>query len=336
MSQLKNSLKRLIPLFILVLVVTFSNALITTAAANPLLLYTSQPDSDAQALVKAFTAKYPDIPVNIFRSGTEEVVSKIMAENQSGKIQADVLLVADVVTFEILKRQNLLEAYLSPETKKIGSQFIDPNHMYTGTKIIATVLGVNTKNTKTLPRSWKALASAAARNQAIMPSPLYSGAAAYNLGVFVRQKSFGWDYYNQLKKNNITIVQGNGAVLKAISSGEKTYGMIVDYMVARAKQEGSPVELVYPQEGVTAVTEPIGIVKNTPNLAAARKFVDFVLSVDGQNLAVSLNYTPVRKDVKAPAGLKGAAQIKVLTNPVSDLYNSRDEEKKKFSDLFGL
>lgn len=335
MLRQKNVLTGFFLCFILFLVFTFANSLLT-AAGDAILLYTSQPDADAQALIKAFTAKNPAIQVNFFRSGTEEVISKIMAENQSGKIQADVLLVADSVTFEILKRQNLLEAYQSPETKKIAAQFIDADHMYTGTKIIATVLGVNTKNAKKMPDSWQILTEPLSRNQGIMPSPLYSGAAAYNLGILTRQKSFGWNFYRKLKENGMTTVQGNGAVLKALATGDKTYGMVVDYMVARAKQDGSPVDLVYPREGVTAVTEPVGIVKNTPNLAAARKFVDYVLSVDGQNLAASINYTPVRKGVKAPQGLKAAAQIKVLSSPTSDLYNTRDEEKKKFSDLFGL
>ncbi len=308
----------------------------TYAENNSLLLYTSQPDSDVQGLIKAFNKKYPDLKVNVFRSGTEEVVSKVMAENQSGKIQADLLLVADVVTFETLKNQKLLAAYKSPETKQIDKQFIDPDNMYTGTKIIPSILAVNTKNVKKIPDSWKVLIDPAAKNQIIVPSPLYSGAAAYNLGVFIREKSLGWGFYDKLNKNNVTIVQGNGAVMKAVAAGDKTYGMVVDYMIARAKQEGSPVELVYPKEGVTAVTEPIGIIKNTPNMASAKKFIDFVLSIDGQQLAVSQNYTPVRKDVNAPAGLKNAKQFKVLTKPVSELLKTRDAEKKQFSDLFSI
>jgi iron(III) transport system substrate-binding protein len=333
---MKKMMWLVLPLLLLISVFSLAGDFAMSAETNSLTLYTSQPDEDVQTLTKAFTKKYPEIKVNVFRSGTEEVVSKVMAENQSGRIQADVLLVADVVTFEILKRQNLLEAYQSPETKKIGAQFIDPNHMYTGTKIIASILAVNTRNAKKIPNSWTVLSDPASKNQGVMPSPLYSGAAAYTLGILVREKSFGWNFYQKLKSNNIAIVQGNGAAMKAVASGDKTYGMVVDYMVARAKQDGSPVELVYPKEGVTAVTEPVGIVKNTPNAASARKFIDFVLSVEGQQIAAGQNYTPVRKDVKAPEGLKNASQIKVLDSPVSDLFNTRDEEKKKFSDLFSI
>ena len=54
--------------------------------------------------------------MDVFRSGTEEVVSRVLAENEAGSLLADVLLVADNVTFETLKEQNLLMAYESPGT----------------------------------------------------------------------------------------------------------------------------------------------------------------------------------------------------------------------------
>ena len=76
-----------------------------------------------------------------------------------------------------------------------------------------------------------------------MPSPLYSGAAAYNLGVLTRQDNFGWEFYEKIQANDVQVTKGNGDVLKGVAGGEKDYGMIVDYLVARAAQEGSPVAL---------------------------------------------------------------------------------------------
>ncbi|MED4532013.1 ABC transporter substrate-binding protein [Metabacillus fastidiosus] len=297
--------------------------------------YTSQPDEDAQKLVDAFTKKYPDVQVELFRSGTEEVVSKILAENQAGNIQADVLLVADSVTFESLKEQDLLLAYKSEEANEIPESYIDKDHMYTGTKVMATALAVNTKNVTNMPDSWKVLADEKAKAQSIMPSPLYSGAAAYNVGVFTRQGDFGWDFYEQLKKNEMVVTKGNGAVLKDVAAGDKSYGMVVDFIVARAKAEGSPVELIYPKEGVPVITEPVGIIKDNKNEATSKAFVDFVLSEEGQQLASEIGYTPIRNNVKAPEGLKSIDEMKVLETDIKDLYKTREEDKKQFSEIFG-
>lgn len=304
--------------------------------SGTLTLYTSQPDADVESLVTAFNEKYPDIKVDIFRSGTEEVISKLLAEHQAGTIQADVLLVADAVTFENLKQQDLLLSYKSDETKKIPAQFVDEAGMYTGTKIISNAIIYNTNSEATAPSSWMDLTKAEANGQAIMPSPLYSGAAAYNLGVMVRLKDLGWDFYNKLKKNHVTLGKGNGGIIQAVAAGEKAYGMVVDFMAARAQKEGSPVELVYPEEGVTAITEPIGIIKNTKNEKAAKSFVDFILSEEGQKLAVEQGYTPIREDMEAPEGLKSISDLKVLESDIQELYHAREADKTKFSKIFGI
>ncbi|MGG4554160.1 ABC transporter substrate-binding protein [Paenibacillus humicus] len=300
-----------------------------------LTFYTSQPEEDAAQLVQAFNKKYPEVKVETFRSGTEEVTAKIQAEKQAGSVQADVLLLADAVTFEGLKQEDLLLSYKSPEAEHIADELVDPDGMYTGTKVIATILAANTDKVSTLPTSWQALASADSKDVAIMPSPLYSGAAAYNIGVFSRTEGFGWDYLQVLKDNNISVIKGNGAVLKAVASGEKTYGMVVDYMVVREKAKGSPIDLSYPSEGVPIITEPIAIMKGTDNQEAAQAFVDFVLSEEGQKLSVEIGYTPIREGVAPPEGLKGIADIKILSGDLNTLTQEREADKKKFTELFG-
>ena len=297
--------------------------------------YTSQPDTDATELVKQFNVKYPDVEVKIFRSGTEEVISKILAEKEAGSIQADVLLVADSVTFETLKEQALLEPYESPEHEGIPTAFVDPDYTYAGTKVMSTVLAVNTEKVKELPTSWNVLTASKNKGLSIMPSPLYSGAAAYNVGVITRQDAFGWDFFNQLKENELTVVQGNGAALKAVLGGEKSYAMVVDFIVARAKAEGSPVEIVYPEEGVPVITEPIGLIKDAKNKATAQAFIDFVLSEEGQKVATSIGYTPIREGMQAPEGLKIIDEMNVISAPIEELYKAREDEKRQFKELFG-
>ncbi|QXE02859.1 ABC transporter substrate-binding protein [Terribacillus sp. DMT04] len=300
--------------------------------AGTLSFYTSQPDADAQKLVEGFEKKYPEVNVETYRSGTEEVISKLNAEKMAGDVQADVLLVADSVTFEDLKEQDMLQTYESSELDAVPDEFEGKDHYYTGTKIMATGIVANTEDGE-VPQSWKALTDES--GQTVMPSPLYSGAAAYNLGVLTRQANFGWEFYEKLKKQDTTVVKGNGDVLKSVASGEKQYGVIVDFLAARAKADGSPVELVYPEEGVPVITEPIGITKNTDNIAAAEAFVDYVLSEDGQKLAAELGYTPIREGIDAPEGLKTYDEMKVLQADTEELYSSRNKDKQQFEDLFG-
>src|SRR5690606_33178595 len=101
-------------------------------------------------------------------------------------------------------------------------------------------------------------------------------------------------------ENNTISVRGNGAVLKSVASGEKPYGILVDFMAMNAKAKGSPIEFVFPAEGVPAVTEPVAIMKTAKNVDAAKAFVDFILSDDGQKLALKQGYLPAKAGVGRP------------------------------------
>lgn len=206
-------------------------------------LYTSQPEKDAHKLIEAFNKEHPDVKVSVFRSGTEEVISKVMAEQSAGDIKADVLLVADNVTFESLKNKDMLEAYESPELSGIPSQFIDKDHMYTGTKVITTGIMVNTDKAKEQPVSFADLTKPAMKDEVSMPSPLYSGAAAYNLSLLTRTDGLGWEWYNALKANGVKVDKGNGSVQKAVVSGEKAYGMVADYMAQPVPERWSSCQI---------------------------------------------------------------------------------------------
>jgi iron(III) transport system substrate-binding protein len=319
------------------LVMVILAASLAFAAAQPsgtLRLYTSQPDADAAITKAAFEAAYPEVSVEVFRSGTEQVISRFLLEVETGAPQADVLLVADAPTFEILKARELLEPYRSPEAAAIDPVYLDPDGYYAGTKVLATLISYNTQLVDEPVTSWAALAELPAR-QIAMPSPSYSGAAAYNLGVMTRHDALGWWFFETLATREVFLTQGNGAVLRSVAGGELPYGIVVDFLPIRAAAEGSPVAVVYPSEGVPVITEPVGIVAGNANPEAARAFVDFLLSAAGQEVAAGMGYMPLRADVAAPEGFPPLAELVVLSAPAGDLAEHRDADKERFATLFG-
>lgn len=297
-------------------------------------LYTSQPEDDANKLIEGFKKVYPKADVVVFRSGTEEVVSKILSEKEVNALQADIVLVADTVTFEVLKQNAILDKYVSPELEGIDPKFCDKDNYYVGTKIISTGIIQNTDVYKGEIKGFKDLIKEDTKSQTIMPSPLYSGAAAYNLSLLTRTDGLGWEFYEGLKNNDVLVDKGNGAVQKSVMSGQKGLGIIVDYMAIRSKKDGAPVEFVYPEEGSPIVTEPVSIVKGTKNPEVAQAFYDYIISKDGQELASSMGYTPIRGDVPAPEGLKSAKELNVLFGDDKVLLESREQDKEEFSKLF--
>jgi iron(III) transport system substrate-binding protein len=292
--------------------------------------YTSEPLKDAQKFKTAFESKYPKVNVKIFRSGTEQVVSKLMTEQMAGDVKADVVLLADAPTFQAFKDKGMLLSYHSPEDSKIPKEFIDKNYDFVGTKAIVTGIIYNTNLVHQAPTDWSSLYASSAKGQVIIPSPNYSGAAAYNLGVLTRTSGIGWNFYQELRKNQVVVGKGNGGVVTNVAQGQMKYGMVIGFMAENAKQKGSPVGFVYPTSGCPVITEPIGIMKNTHNKAAAEAFENFILSSAGQKLAVGMGYVPLREGIAPPKGLKSISEFKVLSVSTKTLADNRSSDKQKF------
>ncbi|HEX8009536.1 MAG TPA: ABC transporter substrate-binding protein [Casimicrobiaceae bacterium] len=299
-----------------------------------LVLYTSQPERDAAQTVAAYKRAQPGVEVEVFRSGTTEVMAKLAAEFAAGAPKADVLLIADAATMEALKKDGRLLAYPEAKVDGLAPGSFDPDRTYFGSKLITTGIAVNTA-AKSRPASWADLAKPEYKGQIAMPSPLYSGAAAIMLGTMTERRDLGWTYFEKLKSDDAIAMRGNGAVLNAVANGEKSYGVLVDFMAFNARAKGSPIDFIFPAEGLPAVTEPVAILKTTQNPAAARAFVDFILSDDGQKLAASMGYIPARESAGMPAWYPKGTTIKLMPTDIAQVVQTNAANLKRFAELFG-
>lgn len=306
-----------------------------TAAAETLTLYTSQPNEDAQKTVDAFKAANPGIDVDWVRDGTTKLMARLEAETKAGAAQPDVLLISDTVTLEGLVQEGKLAAYKSPEAKAYDPALYSAEGYYYSTKLITTGIAYNTA-AKDKPTSWADLAKPEYKNLVAMPSPLYSGAALIHLATLTSDPALGWTYYEDLAANGAQADGGNGGVFKAVASGEKPYGVLVDYMALRAKAKGSPIDFVFPKEGVTYVTEPVAIMKGAKDMAAAEKFVDFVLSEKGQQVVVDMGYIPARNGMASPAGFPSRDQIKLMAFDPAKALADTEANKARFAKVFDV
>jgi iron(III) transport system substrate-binding protein len=304
------------------------------AADGKLVLYTSQPNTDAQQTVDAFMAENPGVTVEWVRDGTPKIMAKLRAEIEAGQPQPDVLLIADIVTMEGLKKEGRLLAYPEADLSGYDETLADKDRTYFSTKLITTGIVYNTR-APFVPESWADLARPEAKGLIAMPSPLTSGAALIHTVTLVENLPQGWDYYASLATNGAQAAGGNGDVLKAVSGGDKLFGMIVDYMPIREKAKGAPVEFVFPKEGVSAVTEPVAVLSTAKNPEAAKAFVDFLVSKEGQELAVKQGYIPARTDAGLPAGYPDRSAIKVLGFDAAAALANEAGNKEKFSEMMG-
>jgi iron(III) transport system substrate-binding protein len=211
---------------------------------------------------------------------------------------------------------------------------MDPEGYYFSTKLITTGIVYNTA-AEMVPSSYTDLLDEAASNNIVMPSPLESGAATIHMFSLTSIPELGWDYYQGLADQGAIPDGGNGGTYRAVAGGEKLYGFVVDFLPIRNKLDGAPVEFVFPEEGVSAVTEPAAILSTAQNPEAAKAFIDFLLSPAGQQLAADQGYLPAHPDITPPEGFPPRDEIKLIEfDPAAALENDQ-ANKERFIGIFG-
>ena len=152
-----------------------------------------------------------------------------------------------------------------------------------------------------------------------------------------RADGLGWDYYQGLCDNEVMVVNGNGGVINSVAAGENAYGIVCDSNALAAAASGSPLAFAYPEEGVPATADPIGITSTTDNLTTAQAFLDFMLSEDVQTLGRELiGKAPVRKGMENPEGSLAVEDRVNLITDAKVLYETREQDKEQFAEMFGF
>ncbi|MFT8246435.1 ABC transporter substrate-binding protein [Roseomonas sp. BN140053] len=305
-----------------------------SALSGNLVLYTSQLEADAAQTVEAFRRLHPGVQVEWLRGGTGQILPRLRAEIAAGRPRADVLLLADALTFEALGAEGRLRESPEVQLGQVPAELQDSRRRYFATKLITTGIVYNTR-APFVPARWTDLLRPEARNLVAMPSPTVSGAAALHVQAWAQNNALGWDYVGKLASAGLQPRGGNGQVLQAVASGERAYGVAVDYLAIRETARGAPVKFVFPEEGVSAVTEPAAILSTAQNVPAAVAFVSFLLSREGQELASRQGFLPADPGVQPPPGFPDANSIRLLPLDAARAAREGEENLRRFNALVG-
>ena len=308
-------MKRWSLLLAITLLVCFSGVAL---AGEKLMVYTSMKESLIGKLRDAFAKKHPEVSFDYYSAGAGKLMAKVAAERQSGKLTVDVLWHSEVPDFFQLKQEGVWEKDVSPEAKAVESTVKDPDGFFTPARLGTLGIAYNTKKITAPPKGWDDMLDPRFKDGFAIANPALSGTAMMSVALLAN--TFGWEYIQKLKANGAKIGAGSGQVVDDTASGDFKASLAPDYIAIDKIKKGANMGLAYPKE-MLVVPSPIAIFKGTPNLKAAQKFVDFLLSKDGQTIVASEGTLPIRADVvvdttyglvKADEAVKRAMKVDYL------------------------
>lgn len=298
--------------------------------------YTSLPDKPAQDFIRQFTRKHPFLTVRLVRESTFDIIQRLQGEVDNGRVQADLLHVLDVAPFVKLKKQGQLLRYDSPQERFIPAQYKDPG-VWSALRCVALCIAYNTHRIKDAPpKTWPELLQSRFVGRIALKDAQTAG-SAYAHYFFLREE-YGVSYWRRMAAEKPQIFKTAEESMSALEAGAvDIVSGAMDYTVDDAQRTGSPIRAVWPSDGVPVMLGPIAILRAAPHPNAARLFIDFALSAEGQHaLRDLLGGYSVRADVPPPRGLPPLSSLNIMTPAGGwDAYTLRqDILKAEYTQLF--
>ncbi|OGQ55437.1 MAG: hypothetical protein A2W66_11605, partial [Deltaproteobacteria bacterium RIFCSPLOWO2_02_56_12] len=296
-----------------------------------LAFYTNLNIGESKPWLDAFEKKYPFIKTELVRVGGTAIASKVLTEAQAGRHLWDVAGPLMLYAKEIIKR-GLVASYQSSERKFFRDEFKDKEGLWTALVLNNSTMMYNTKLVPPhmAPKSFDDLLAPFWKGKISMDTELYEW---FEGQLRVRGKEKGLEFMKKLKVQEPVFRRGRTAQAELVAAGE--FAVTVEVYGHRAqeiKEKGAPINwvavepvLIHPLVGLIA--------KNGPHPNAARLFMDFILSKEGQTKVRDEGRIPARPDVppQPPELMRKEWKVEIV-----GLAEDIAETRKLYAEIFGL
>lgn len=301
----------------------------TAYAAQVLHMYTALDGNEWPIYVRAFE-KATGIKVEVVRMSSGEVLARVEAEAKNP--QASIWFGGPAVDQIAAKKKGLLEPYKSPNAWSMPLAFKDPDGYWTGFYFGAIGFASNTEQLKELgvepPTSWYDLLKPEFKGRISLAYPYTSGTAYTVLAslVALMGEDEAFEYWKKLHKQIHHYNKSGSACVTQVGLGEVTVGIAFAHdVIKKGISKGYPVTLSFPKEGTGYEVGAMSIIKGGPEPELAKKFIDWMLTAEAQNLMKQWYRIPLNPEAEVAEGSVKMGDVKVV--PMDFDYFGREKDR---------
>ena len=181
------------------------------------------------------------------------------------------------------------------------------------------------------PACWKDLAKPEYKGEVTVSNPQSSGTAYTQLATLVQL--FGEDeafkLLAEIGANVNQNTKSGSAPGKMAARGETTIAVGFMHDMVNLKKQGFPVEIVSPCEGTGYEVGAVSVINGTPNMEAAKKWVEYVTSAEAQSrgLEVGVFNIPSNPGAKTDPEAPDMATVKLIDYDFATYGSSATRER---------
>lgn len=259
-----------------------------------LTLYVVGSQDRVEKLVEEFGAETAlDVEIVVLNGG--KMNERIRAEAAAGKLDADVIVQTDLTLAEDNIAAGALASYCPAGVKGAIDDFILGDCQATGLYVTPLAMGYNSAilSKEDAPTSWQDLIDNGVDEGWGMQA-ITTGGSSWATWLMLKQ-TFGVEGWEALAEQEPLITSSAAAMQEAITSGEKALtGVIAPANIAFAAENGAPLDVVIPEEGLLAYIAWTGLSATAKNENAGKVFLNWMASEAGQEaIAHTGEYSPM-------------------------------------------
>jgi len=233
-------------------------------------------------VIKAFNKRFPFIRGEMIRAPGGQLFTRVQTEASSGKLTADIVDHTDRgLMFGIA---DLFQDYTPPNAADfLPSALVSPKFWPTAAP--GWCIAWHTELMKKPPKTWMDLTKPeyGPGHIGIVVGP--SGGTAWTFSMFQRQV-LGEDFWARQAATKPRLFPSGAPQADALVRGEISIAAALYSIIFPKKRDGAPVESLFPPEGVPITPHAAGIPKTAANPNAAKLFLDWFLSPEGQAVMI--------------------------------------------------
>jgi len=291
-----------------------------------LVIYASAAAQQLQMYLAAFGKRYPFIKTEYFRTDKQKLVTRVLLEEQAKQRLADIIHTS-VIETHILKKRGALSRHVPAESASYPSQYKDPEGFWTSVYASGTLMGFNTRQVKRAeaPKTYEDLLNPRWKNAMGIDNTKIEWFAMLS-------KLKGRAFMEKLAAHNAHVMAGNTNLLNLLAAGEfAVMAGVYEYSVDNLKTKGAPVDWIG-LEPVITYTVAASLPSQPAHPFAAKLFIEWLLSKEGQEVINQYGRVPIRDDIDSKYG-KLLKQHKLLIADV-DLSQREVEVNEMIRKLF--
>jgi len=269
-----------------------------------LVFYSANVAESETPVINAFNKRFPFIKIEFLRAPGNQLLQRVKTEASAGKLLADVIDHSDRSL--LLEIENLFQDYAPPNAADyIPETRVSPKLWPRSTVVWA--IAYNSELVKNPPKSWMDLTKPEYGNKQIGNVLAPSGGTTWTRAMFERQV-VDPDYWKKQAAIQPMLFPSNAPTSDALVRGEITVAALLYNAIFPKLRDGAPVKIFFAPEGAPMTPFAAGIPKTAANPNAARLFLNWCLSEEGQAMMIKdLGYlTSLKKAPLYPEGFDPA------------------------------